>query len=285
MVREAAKQLEKKETKKEIIYKALIPSEVATQFNNGDLSLMKGVDGSILPTIVNEKNQIVKTVRLEKLNIAPQDLNIVNQLGEKILNQKLDDISDQLEIIIELAKDINKSLQNKTYGQVIGAIRTIEQSYLSEGRNTRQQLQNNAQAKLNESISVLEIEMQDGIEYFRNWDKRIPFINKYSSHKIQQKFNKIMEDYVYLNSAKSAFIELKRNQGMTNTNLELLSKDLESIDKQLKDTEISSWLPPQTTENTWQHELLNRIELDSSRIVIEYNVKELLPEGSESNNE
>lgn len=281
IVREAAKRLEKKGSEPEKNFKAIIPPELIESFKNGDLSFMKSTDGSLLPNIIDEKNQIVKKVRLEEIEIAPQDIAVVNELSDRILNQKLDAISDQLDIIIDLAEEINKSLQNKNYGKIIGAIRTIEQSYLSEGRNTRQQLQNNAQGVLNESIAVLEMELEDGIQYFRNWDNRNFFINEYSSFRIKRKFNKLMIDYLYLNNAKSALIELKREQGMSKENLHLMTEDLKEIDYQLIDAEINKWLPPKTNENSWHHDLLNHLYISNSRLVIEYNMDELLEDGNE----
>lgn len=284
LVKEVVEEIERKVTKPEKVFKAIIPPELIGYIESGKLEFMKDVDGDLLPNIVDGKGQIVKKIRLEEIEVTRPDLNIVNQLNAKILNQKLDAISEQLDFMIDLAKEINKNLQNKTYGQVIGAIRTIDQSYLSEGRNARQQLQNTAQSNLNESIAVLEIELEDGIQYFKNWDNRRPFINEYTSNRIKQKFNKLMEDYVHLNSAKSALIELKRKQGMSSTNLTLLTKNLKRIDEQLKDADIKSWVPPRTIENSWQHSLINHIEFKNSRIVVNYNIDELLPEGSESNN-
>lgn len=279
IVKEVVKELNQKGTELDTIYKAIIPPEAANKLSDGSLSFMKSTDGNLLPNIVNKNNKIEKIVRLEEVNVAPQDVAVMDQLNEKILNQTLDDISAQLAIVIELAKEINKTLQNNTYGQVIGAIRSIEQSYLSEGRNSRQQIQNNSQGRLNESIAILEIELEDGIQYFKSWDNRRPFINNYTSNRNEEKFNKLMEDYLYLNTAKSALIELKRKQGMSSTNLKLMTKDLKNIEKQLKDAEIGSWLPPRTIDNHWQHELINHIELKNSRIVINYSKRELLKEG------
>ncbi|WAT25343.1 hypothetical protein OZ415_04575 [Aerococcus urinaeequi] len=284
-VKEAVKEAEKKGLEPEKIYKAIIPPELVEGMKNEKFQFMKSTDGSLLPNIVDEKNQIIKKIRVEEMELSPKDFSAVSQLSDKILNRKLDAISNQLDIIIEIAAEINKHLQNKMYAKVIGAIRTINQSYLNEGRNTRQQLQNNSQSILNESIAVLEMEMEDGLRYFKDWDKRFPIINKYTSKQIEQKFNKLMEDYLFLNNAKSALIDLKRTQGMSDANLRLMTEDLKKIDVQLKDAGIRSWLPPQTDENKWQHDLINQMERKNARIVIDYKLNELLEEGSESEND
>lgn len=285
IVKEVVKEVEKKGLKPEKLYKAIIPPELVEGMRTGKFQFMESTDGSLLPNIVNEKYQIVKKARVEEIENLPQNSSVVNQLSDKILNRKLDDISDQLDIIIEIANEINKHLQNNMYGKVIGAIRTINQSYLNEGRNTRQQLQNNSQSILNESIAILEMEMENNLQYFREWEKRIPIINKYTAEQIEQKFNKLMEDYLFLNNAKSALIDLKRAQGMNDEDLRLMTDDLIKIDSQLKDAGIRSWLPPQNNENKWQHDLVKQMELKNARIVIDYKIDEFLEEGSEPENE
>src|SRR5699024_12712527 len=139
--------------------------------------LMKSIDGSLLPNIVDEKNQIVKKVRLEEMELStqvfsPQDFSAVNQLSDKILNHKLDALSDQMDVIIDLAREINQQLKHKTYAKVISAVETINQSNLDEKRNTRQQLQNHAQVLLNEAIATLRLEIENNLQYFNNSEKR-----------------------------------------------------------------------------------------------------------------
>lgn len=284
-VKETVKDIEKKGIKPENIYKAVIPPDLVEGMKSGNFKFMKATDGSLLPNIVDEKNHIIKKIRVEEMELSPQDFSAVNQLSDKILNQKLDAISDQLDVIIEIATEINKQLQNHNYAKVIGAIRTINQSYLNEGRNTRQHLQNNAQSTLNEAIAILEIEMENDLQYFRDWDKRTPILNKYTSKQIKRKFSKLMEDYLFLNNAKSGLIDLKRAQGMSDENLRLMTEDLKEIDSLIKDAGIKSWLPPQTNENKWQHDLVNKMELMNARIVINYKLDEFLEEGSESEND
>lgn len=43
------------------------------------------------------------------MEITPQDFNAVNQLSDKVLNRKLDALSDQMDIVIDLAKEINQA--------------------------------------------------------------------------------------------------------------------------------------------------------------------------------
>lgn len=91
-----------------------------------------------------------------------------------------------------------------------------------------------------------------------------------------------MEDYLFFTNAKSALVNLKRVQGIGIDQLRLMTNDLREIDRQFKDIGIRSWLPPQTNENKWQHDLMNQMEMNNARLVIEYKVDEFLEEGSES---
>lgn len=280
-IKKFVEEIEQQGAKPDKFYQAVIPPEMVEGMKNGKFKFMEATDGSLLPNIVDTKNKIVKKVRIEEMELSPQNLNSVNQLSDKLLNQKLDAISDQLGVIMELAIEINKQLKNNNYAKVIGAIQTINQSYLEKSRNTRQQLQNNAQGLLNEASAVLKLEIEDALQYFKDWDKRMPLLNQYFSVQIQNRLNNLMKDYLYFTNAKSALIDLKRKQGLNDEVLRLMTHDLKEIDSQLRDVGIRSWLPPQTNKNKWQHELINQMELKYSRIIIEYKLDELLEERSE----
>lgn len=283
-VKEAVKEIEKKGIKPEKIYKAVIPPELIAGMKSGKFKFMKSVDGSLLPNIVDGKNQIIKKVRVEEMELSPQDFSAVNQLSDKILNRKLDALSDQMDVIIDLAKEINQQLKNKTYAKVLGAVETIDQSNLDSRRNTRQQLQNHAQVLLNEAIATLKLELKNNLQYFSDWEKRTPFFNAYTTKTLERRFNQLMEDYLFFTNAKSALVNLKQAQGTSIENLRSITEDLREIDRQFIDVGIKSWLPPQTNENKWQHDLMDQMEMNNARLVIEYKLDEFLEEGSELEN-
>lgn len=284
-VKKAVREIEEKGIEPGKDIRAVIPPEFVEGMKEGKYRLMESLDGSLLPNIVNENNQIVKKLRVEEMEITPQDFNAVNQLSDKVLNRKLDALSDQMDVVIDLAIEINQQLKNKTYAKVLGAVETINQSKLDAKRNTRQQLQNHAQVLLNEATATLKLDIESNIQYFSDWEKRTPFFNTYTTKTLQRRFNQLMEDYLFFTNAKTALVNLKRAQGISIEQLRLMTEDLREIDRQFKDVGIKSWLPPQTDENKWQHDLMNQMEMNNARLVIEYKVDEFLEEGSESEND
>lgn len=284
-VKKAVKEIEEKGIEPEKFVTAIIPPEFVEGMRDGKFKFMESLDGSLLPNIVDENNQIVKKVRLEEMELFPQDLSAVNQLSDKILNHKLDALSDQMDVIIDLAREINQQLKHKTYAKVISAVETINQSNLDEKRNTRQQLQNHAQVLLNEAIATLRLEIENNLQYFGDWEKRTPFFNTYTTKTLERRFNQLMEDYLFFKNAKSSLVKLKRSQGISIEQLRSMTEDLRELDRQFKDVEIKSWLPPQTDENKWQHDLMNQMEMNNARLIIEYKVDQFLEKGSESKND
>lgn len=284
-VKKAAKEIEENGIKPDKIYKAVVPPEFIDGMRDGAYKFMEAKDGSLLPSIVDINNRIVKNTRLEEMKLAPKDINSVNELSDKILNRKLDNLSDQMDVIIELAIEINQQLKNKTYGKVLGALDTINQSNLDSRRNLRQQLQNHAQVHLNEAIATLKLGIENNLQYFNDWKRRTPIFNTYTTKTIERKFNQLMEDYLFFTNAKSALVNLKRAQGISSESLQSMTEDLRKIDRQFKDMGMRSWLPPQTNENKWQHDLMDQMEMNNARLVIEYKVDEFLEEGSEPEND
>lgn len=284
-IKKAVSEIEEKGTEPEKILKAVIPLEFVEGMKEGKYKLMESLDGSLFPDIVDEKNQIVKRLRVEEMEITPQDFNAVNQLSDKVLNRKLDALSDQMDVVIDLAMEINQQLKNKTYAKVLGAIETINQSKLEAKRNTRQQLQNHAQVLLNEAIATLRLELENNLLYFSDWEKRTPIFNTYTTKILGRRFNQLMEDYLFFINAKSSLVNLKRAQGINIEQLRSMTEDLRKLDHQFKDVGIKSWLPPQTDENKWQHDLMNQMEMNNDRLVIEYKVDKFLEEGSVSDND
>ncbi len=270
-----------KENNKEMesTFKVIIPKEFVEEFKNGNLKLMENNRGEILPNIVNSKNKIIKQIRLEEIQEKLDDTKI-DKLGEYITEQKLDAIKEQLECIMCLLEDIDKGIKNDRYGKVDGAIRTIKQSFDETNLDRRNRLQDSAQININEFIEVINKEIKDGLNFFKEWEERNFFQRnissvKFSTHNINKKFNKLCQDYLYLNRAKTSLIELKLSQGMEKNKVDLMIDDLNEIDIQLKERNISNWLAPISSSNKWQYELLNK-PIYKDELIIEINVKDII---------
>ena len=137
---------------------------------------------------------------------------------------------------------------------------------------------------LNEAIATLRLEIENNLQYFSDWERRTPIFNTYTTKTIERKFNQLMQDYLFFTNAKSALVDLKRAQGISSESLQSMTEDLRKIDRQFKDMGMRSWLPPQTKESKWQHDLMDQMEMNNARFVIEYKVDEFLEEGSELEN-
>lgn len=274
-----------KENNEEVepIFKAIIPVEFIEEFKNGNLKLMESKSGEILPSIVNSKNKIVKQVRLEEIQEKLDDKRI-DKLREYITEQKLDAIKEQLEFIMCALEDIEKSATNDRYGKLNGARRTINQSFDETDLESRKRLQDAAQLNINEFIEVINREIKDGLNFFKEWEER-NFLEKnigsvrFSKKNINKKFNKLCEDYIYLNRAKTSLIELKLSQGMKKSKVDSMIEDLNEIDLQIKERKLSSWLAPKCKNNEWQHILLNK-DIYTNELIIEINIEDFIEEGN-----
>ncbi len=273
-----------KENNKEVepILKAIIPEEFIEELKNGNFKLMESKTGEILPNIVDGKNKIVKQVRLEEVKEKLDDKKL-DELGEYATQQKLDAIKDQLECIMCVVEDVEKGQRNDRYGKVDGAIRTIQQSFNETDLDRRNRLQDGAQLEINEAIEVINKEIKDGLSFFKEWEER-NFLQKniasvkFSTWNINRKFNKLCEEYLYLNRAKTALIELKLSQGMDKYKIDLMIQDLNEIDIQIKERKISNWLAPRSNNNEWQYRLLDKPKY-KNELIIEYNIKDFIGEG------
>lgn len=273
-----------KETKKELdpILKVVIPEEFIEELKNGNLKLMESKTGEILPNIVDGKNKVVKQVRLEEVKEKLDDKK-VDELGEYVTQQKLNAIKEQLECIMCVIEDVEKGQRNDRYGKVDGAIRTIKQSFNETDLDRRNRLQDGAQLEINEAIEAISKEIKDGLSFFKEWEER-NFLqkniasSKFSASNINKKFNKLCEDYLYLNRAKTALIELKLSQGMDKYKVDLMIQDLNEVDIQIKERKISNWLAPRSNNNEWQYRLLDKPKY-KNELIIEYNIKDFIGEG------
>lgn len=266
----------------EPILKVVIPEEFIEELKNGNFKLMESKTGEILPNIVDGKNKIVKQVRLEEVKEKLDDKK-VDELGEYATQQKLDAIKEQLECIMCVVEDIEKGQRNDRYGKVDGAIRTIKQSFNETDLDRRNRLQDGAQLEINEAIEAISKEIKDGLSFFKEWEER-NFLQKnigsvkFSTWNINKKFNKLCEDYLYLNRAKTALIELKLSQGMDKYKIDLMIQDLNEVDIEIKERKISNWLAPRSNNNEWQYRLLDKPKY-KNELIIEYNIKDFIGEG------
>lgn len=285
VVVDLAKEINKSNQESYKDFKVIVPPEFLEGLKSGEFDFMRAKTGEILPSIVDSKNKLLKQIRLEEIEITPEDLDAVEELNSKVLNQKLDAISASLDNIMEVAEEINKGLQNDRYGKIVGAVRSIKQSYFEADKEDKRQLQNLSQVTLNEALAVLEKEIEDGVKYFSEWDNRNVFLDLYPSFHIDRKFNKLMDDYLFFTTGKSALIELKREQKIPVNSLQFMTKELDEIDELIKKTDIKNWLPPLSEENRWQHDLLNNFDFRNRKMVVGINIDAFLGEGSTKEND
>lgn len=266
-------------TEVEPILKAVIPEEFIDALKNGNLKLMESKSGEILPNIVDDKNKIIKQVRLEEIK-EKLDNKKVDKLEEYILEQKLEAIKEQLEHAICLLEDIDKGQRNNRYSKVDSAIMDIKQSFLTPKSNYRETMQALAQSKLNYALESVYKSFNEEIIFFKEWEKR-GFIEKnlrqfkYSTINIRRVFNNLCKDYLYIKKAKNILIDLHINQGIKKCDIEFLLDEFYKEDKKIEETNIKSWLPPKSSRNEWQYKILN-IPSYNNKLIIEYNTKELL---------
>lgn len=277
-----------KENNEEVepILKAIIPEEFIQELKNGNFKLMESKAGEILPNIVDSKNKVVKQVRLEEIKEKLDDKR-VDKLGEYATKQKLDSIKEQLECIMCVIEDIEKGQRNDRYGNLDGAIRTIEQSFYETDLDRKNRKHDLAEIEINKAIEIIKKEIMDGLNFFKEWEER-NFLQKnigsvkFSAWNINRKFNKLCEDYLYLNRAKTSLIKLKLGQGMDKYMVDLMIQDLNEVDIQLKERKISNWLAPRNINNEWQYRLLDNTKF-KNKLIIEYNTKDFIEEGKNEN--
>lgn len=275
-----AKTLTKNKDSLESVLKVVIPEELIEQFKDGTVKLMKSKDGKLLPNIVDENNKILKQIRIEEIHEQLSLSDNIYKLSEYATELKLDAIQEQLDYIVNVLVDIEKSQKNDKYGKVDGAIESIKQSFLEDDISQINISQCIAQANLNEAIQSLNKDISDNIKFFKDWENRNFFEKnilptKFTTKNINRKLNNLSTDYYYMKKSILALSELKLSQGMSWSKVQLIINDLNSIDKELESIDIISWLPPKNRENEWQYSLFNE---NKKEIVLEFNIKKLLEE-------
>ena len=265
----------------EPVLKVVIPGEFVEQLKDGTAKLMRSKDGKILPNIVGADNKIIKQVNIVEVQEQLTSNNI-NDLGEYLIEQKLDSIQEQLDYIVDLLEDIASVQKNTKYAKIDGAIKDIQDSFLEDSESSRNTLQFLAQSKLNEANESIKKDIYDTIEFFKSWEDRNffeknIFTTKFTSKNINRKLYSLSKDYYFIKKARLALAELKLSQGMAWDNVKLIIDDLEPIHKALENIDIIGWLPPENEENEWQYNLFN-INKQRNEIILEFNTKELLEE-------
>ncbi|WP_343336955.1 hypothetical protein TPELB_21030 [Terrisporobacter petrolearius] len=274
--------IENKETIEPIL-KVVIPDEFVNQFKDGTVKLMENKNGEMLPNIVGANNKIIKQVRIEEVQ-EQLNSNTIRKLGEYSIERKLDSIQEQLDYIVSVLEDIEKSQKNAKYAKIDGAIKDIKDSVVEDTDSYRESLQSRAQSKLNEGIESIKKDIYDNIEFFKSWEHRNFFekniiATKFTNKNIKRKLDNLSKDYYYIKKARVALAELKLSQGMNWEKIGLIIEDLEPINKKLERVDIIGWLPPMNKKNEWQYNLFN-INKQKSQIVLEFNTKELLVGGN-----
>lgn len=271
----------KNNNKLDTVLKVVIPEEFIEELKNGNLKFMESRNGEILPNIVNSKNRIVKQIRLEEVKKQLNENNI-EKLEGYMIEEKLNNIQNQLDYILEVTTLILKGQQNQNHGKVDGAINSIKQSFLEQDVETKKRLQSIAQVNLNEAISIINKDIDDGIKFFKEWENR-SFIDKYlklnedkfSMKNIEMRLNKLCEDYLYIKKAQITLAKLKLSQGMNKCNLQLIIDELDLVNRKIEENKIYNWLPPKNSENEWKYNLLNK-ENKNRQLILEYNSEELI---------
>ena len=110
-----AKTLTKNKDSLESVLKVVIPEELIEQFKDGTVKLMKSKDGKLLPNIVDENNKILKQIRIEEIHEQLSLSDNIYKLSEYATELKLDAIQEQLDYIVNVLVDIEKSQKNDKY--------------------------------------------------------------------------------------------------------------------------------------------------------------------------
>lgn len=280
-VLDAVKAMNEKKDNLDPILKVVIPEEFVEQLKDGTVKLMQSKNGEILPNIVGADNKVIKQVRIEEVQ-EKLNSNNINKLGEYLLEQKLDSIQEQLDYIVDILEDIEKSQKNSKYGKINGAIKNIRDSILEECEYSRQTLQLMAQSKLNEGTESLKMDIYDSIEFFKSWENRNFFeknivATKFTTKNINRKLNNLSKDYYYIKKSRLALAKLKLSQGMSWNKVNLIIEDIEHINRELENIDILGWMPPRDITNEWQYNLFSRNEA-KNQLILEFKTVELLGE-------
>lgn len=259
--------------------RVVIPTDCKDEVKDGILKFMISKEGEILPNIVDDKNKIIRKIRLKDVSKdTKKDLEGIS------VKKRLDLIQEQLEYMTELLEGIQVDIKNNRYGSIEGGISTYKQSLLETDELRKKDLQTNVQVQINNAIGQMQKSLYEGINYFKAWenvDGIEKFIKgiKYNSLSINNKLKYLCLDYYYINKGISTMLEMKLSQGMNDNEIPEFLGTYDDITRVICDANIKSWLPPVNDKNNWQRELIMNCEKDKGYVVIDYDIKTLLETG------
>ena len=242
----------------------------------GILKFMTSKDGEILPDIVDDKNKIIRKIRLKELSVDKKE-----NLEEITVNNKLELIKEQLEYMTELIEGIQSDIKSNRYGIIKGALLTYKQSLLEKDEIIKKDIQAKIQSEINKAIGQMQESLNKGITYFKEWDntegiERFIKSIKYNNLSINNKLKYICLDYYYINKGINIMLEMKLQQGMGINEVTELLETYEDYTKLIYDANIKSWLPVSNENNNWQREIIMNCEKDKKYIEIDFDIKTLL---------
>ncbi|WP_195624169.1 hypothetical protein [Clostridium tertium] len=256
--------------------RVIIPNDCEDAIKDGVLKFMTSKEGEILPNIVDDKNKIIRKIRLKEL---PNDKK--ENLEEITVNKKLELIKEQLEYMTELIEGIQTDIKNDRYGIIKGALTTYKQSLIEKDEARKKDLQTEVQVEINRAIGQMQESLNQGIDYFKEWDnidgiKRFIKSVKYNNLSINNKLKYICLDYYYINKGINVMVEMKLEQGMRIDEIKEFLKTYKDYERLICDANIKSWLPVSNGNNNWQREIIMNCEKDKNYIEIDFDIKTLL---------
>lgn len=265
--------------------RVIIPNDCKDEMKEGILKFMTSKDGEILPNIVDDKNKIIRKVRLKELSGDKKE-----NLEEITVNKKLELIKEQLEYITELIEGIQIDIKSNRYGTIEGALTTYKQSLLEKDEICKKDLQTNVQIKINDAIGQMQESLNQGINYFKEWENtnginRFIKSVKYNNLLINNRLKYICLDYYYINRGINTILEMKLQQGMKTNEIKEFLDVYEDYGKLICDANIKSWLPIPNESNNWQRNLIMSCEKDKNYIEIDFDIKTLLENKEYDRNE
>lgn len=253
-----------------------IPIDCRDKVKEGILKFMMSKDGNILPDIVDDKNRIIRKIRLKEV---PDDIKI--DFDRLVIDNKLDLILEKLEYMTELLEGIQSDIKNDRYGVIIGAEATYNQSRIEKDKHFRRGLLVSVQHNINMAIAQIQKSLEEGINYFKEIENSNGIRGlikglKYTDKSISKKLHYICLDYYYISRGVNILVKMKRSQKMSDNDiLEFLSIRDESA-RIINESNIRSWLPNKGEKDDWKTEFIINSQNDTEYIDINFNIKDLL---------
>lgn len=236
---------------------------------------------AFFPLVVNQDDKVLFQFESEAMELDTKDFEAVQQLYERLMNQKLQFIIEQSANLIEIGQSVNEKLNNQRFDKVMGAIDSIRKAELESAKDYKITLQEHSEATLNASIEDLYRNIDNALIYFKGWHSRDELENDYSVKMINYRFNRLMNDYLFFTLAKTSLITLKEKQNVNRFSLFDLTKDLDIVDRQFKEFNMKDWLAPPSPATSWQHRLFKLLNENHKQVVIKYDLEEVVKHDDE----